>query len=784
MANFSNRYRPVGQDEADSPLETESGPTSVNFEQLPSNPPLYEEETHGDQNVHFEPMEFEDDALAGASSQVERLRLKFKNYVVTPVRERITDPLAVLMSIASHKVDYALSKVGNPLILRRFVYVFFMSAFIYYVSTSGLLPSERTTGTRGMFSDKDQLLKYARRAINLSKMEGDLEYISSVPHMAGTKGDFAISQYVKEAFSNDGLRLVGDAVFETYLNYPGNLTLAVRSRSGDTLDLGVNDQNFNPLSVKGEVLGANLLYAHYGSKEDYDLLADKGLIGENTAVLIHYDAYAGGQVLEAQERGIKAVFFISDGYGEDQIESVQRKSVQNFQYDMGDPLSPGWTSSLRNRIQLEESFMVPKIPTIPLSRKQAESLKALLSTKDAVQFKDNNSSGVAGDVTIDFKLEPVERKEHSSWTVVGKIEGREQSDKAIIISSARDSACTGCTYPNYGTTTLMALAQLFQQTKYKFGWKPLRNIYFISYDASQFGHAGATELLESELIKLKSEIYTVLDVSQLSVSTEENKLDIQAHPLLFDFFRKDAFKMGIDVNVRTVQQFGDWSAFLAHGIPVAVLSAPHVLEKKYPIDTCDDTFERMQLIADERFWERTSNLVSYVFQMALYLVDDPLIPLDIGGYSTSLEELAKDLQKSSEGLNLDFEGLFTGIRSWKAIGDRSESWIRSWNNIVMVQDEGIEPSLVAVDRWSWNTKLSKIGTHHCSLQGLPHRQFYKNVLFGPTLKDQGEFDSWSFPAVRDAISDRDNVRAQDQINLVSELVLKLADTFIERSDNA
>ncbi|KAM3163749.1 putative zinc metalloprotease TRE2 [Lachancea thermotolerans] len=779
MVSSSNRYRPVGQDDIGDSPESNDSSASLAAEELPPNPPGYVEEMREGQEPQFEIMDFDEDPLASTQSRVARLRQNFKNCVVTPVRNRIADPLAVLMSMASHKVDYYLSKIGNPLILRRFVYVFFASLFIYYVSSSGLLPSERTTGTRGMFSDKTQLMSYAKRALDLSKMENDLEYISSMPHMAGTKGDFAVSQYIREAFANNGLRVAGDAAFKTYLNYPGNVSLTAYAKSGGKLSLELSEQNFNPLSVKGEVREANLLYAHYGSGEDYRKLKEENLIDDNTVAMIHYSKNAGEQVVEAQEAGIKAILFISDGYGEDQIDSIQQKSVQNFRYDMGDPLSPGWTSSLRNRIELSESLMVPKIPTIPLSRRQAEQLRKEMTKEGGIKFEDGWYSGTANDLKIDFSLDPVVRQEHFSWSIAGRIEGREQSDKAIIISSARDSACTGCTYPNYGTAALLSLAQLFQQVKYKYGWKPLRTIYFISYDASQFGHAGATELLESELIKIKNEVYTVLDISQLGVTSDSLNLDIQAHPLLFDFLKDEDLKTGVDTEIRTVQQFGDWSAFLAHGIPVAAISAPHVLERKYPIESCDDTFERLKQSINEDYWEKSSEVLLYVFKMALKLADEPMIPLGIAQYSETLQQLLQDLQESAEGLDVDFEQLGEGITAWKRIDEQSTNWVHAWNNIVMVENEGIEPSFVAVDRWNWNKKLTHIGIRHCALQGLPHRPFYKNVLFGPTLKDQSPHSSWSFPGIKDAIFDRDATRAQDQANLAAEILLKSAESFIE-----
>ncbi|SCU82558.1 LADA_0C06282g1_1 [Lachancea dasiensis] len=784
MALSSVRYAPVGQNEREQPADGDNVPSSRESEgQLPANPPEYEEGASDGHLASIEQMEFEELNEIDAMGKVEQLRYKFKRYLVVPVRERITDPLAVLMSLASHKVDFYLNKVGNPLILRRFVYVLFVSVFIYYVSSSGLLPNEEKTGTRGMFSDQTQLISYAKRALDLSKMESDLEFISSIAHVAGTKGDLAVSQYIEEAFTNNGLRLVGDAAFATYLNYPGNATLNLQSSAGQSLQLELTDENFNPLSVKGEVKGARLLYANCGSYQDFQKLADQNLITDNTAVVLQYDSYPGEQVMRAQEFGVEAVIFISDGYGEDEIDSVQRISVQNFRYSMGDPLTPGWSSTLANRLALSKSTIIPQIPTIPISRRQAEAIKLLFSEEQGVRYENGWFSGGPDEVLVNFSLEPTERAEHAHWSIVGKIEGREQNDRAIIISAARDAACTGSTYPNYGTATLLSLVQLFQQTKYKFGWKPLRNIYFISYDASQYGHAGATELLESEAHKIREEIYSILDISQLGIDPDSPRLDIQSHPMLSKFFENENSKMGLEIQVRDIQQFGDWSAYLANGIPAAILASPHVLERKYPIYSCSDTFDRLLAKGGEEYWTRTADVVLYVFQTALKLIDEPMVPFDIENYVAAIEHALQNIQQSAGKLQLDFKSLTESIDAWKQIGQRLSSWVRAWNNIVMVENGGLEPSLLSVNRWTWNRKIANLEKHHCASAGIPNRPFFKNVLFGPPFKNQISQGSWTFPGIRDAIFDGDQARAQDQIALATDLLRNSAVLIMENAEN-
>lgn len=68
----------------------------------------------------------------------------------------------------------------------------------------------------------------------------------------------------------------------------------------------------------------------------------------------------------------------------------------------------------------------------------------------------------------------------------------------------------------------------------------------------------------------------------------------------------------------------------------------------------------------------------------------------------------------------------------------------------------IEPTIIAINRWSWNYLLSLIGVTQCLEEGLMDRTFYKNVIFGPKLwVDKGDpLRSWTFPEIRDTIAIR------------------------------
>ncbi|CCD27310.1 Tre1p NDAI_0K01190 [Naumovozyma dairenensis CBS 421] len=763
---------------------------------LPVEPPSYDLESAENDRL-IENMEIE--APQGDSSglsepfceKFKRFRTTLSNNVVVPVREKIMDPLASLMAIGSERIDLYLSKIGNPLILRRFFYVFLMSAIAWFVAVSGLLPSGHANGTLGTFSNHNILLEYAKQSLDLSKMERDLEYLSSMPHMSGTKGDTAIAKYIQESYRANGLKLVKDMQYRVHSNYPGNVSLTAWTRDSpdQAIDFPLDEKNFNPLGSNGELQNVNLIYAYKGSLNDLQKLKDDNILNENDkddddatkdfVLLMHYDKFVGEQMMAAQELGAKGVIFISEPMG-DNKDIVQMRSVGIPQYGTGDALTPGWFGSAKDEINANDSKTIPHIPSLPISRAQGEKLLSLIPN-NGVQFEDSEFSGHIGDTRLNMQVENAVRDHQTIRDIVGKYDGGEQTDKAIIIGASRNSINHGAMYPNTGTALLLSLLQLFQEMKYKYDWKPLRNIYFISFGGNELNYAGSTELMEQRLNAMKDEVYTYVDISQLAIWDDEKKLNIQAHPLLHDFFQNTESRQGFEVSVEHIQQYGDWIPFLANGIPVSVISAPKNKDKELPIDTTRDTFENAQ--AKLRDSESVGDLVLYLFHKCLKLADEPLIPFNVEQYINILGgEVNKISEKASGKLNLS--KLIEDLNNWRRLGIEWRDWRGAWNKIVYEHESGVEPAPIAPSRWLWNRKICDIGRQQCLQDGLPEHNFYKNVILSPRIWTQDAPNgAWIFPAIKDAIVDGDWSRAQEQVDVVEQLLQKSMMDFLSQDNN-
>ncbi|GAV55189.1 hypothetical protein ZYGR_0AS05130 [Zygosaccharomyces rouxii] len=776
-------YDRVPDQEAQEPVENEP---EIDQDSLPLDPPEYDytfdAEPDSELNNGMEQMEYEDESTAQEPvGKIRRFRDSFSNNIVIPVREKIMDPLAQIISMLSDRIDYYLNKVGNPLILRRFFYIVLMSIIAYVVMVSGLLPTELSLGSRGMFSDYQALMDYAKKSVDLSKFERDLEYISSMPHMSGTKGDTAIRNYILESFTNNGIRLIRESTYAGYSNYPGEVSLKAVHNSQEIV-IDVNQENYNPLSKNGELHDVTLIFANYGSLQDLENLRQNGLLNGEFILLEHYSAVVSEQVLAAEKYGAKGILFITDKQ-DDKGDEVQDRPVGKPQVWPGDALTPGWPGNGLQNIDPKSATSLPNIPTMPLSWNQALKLLNLLS-KSGVQFADSTFSGQPGEVLISMKINTIVRERHPVDNLLGKIEGGEQNDKAVIISASRTSIFKGTSYPSFGTTMLLSIVQLFQELKYKFDWKPLRNVYFASYGGSEFNLAGAVELLEENVGPLRDEIYSVIDLSQLVLPIDERRLDIQSHPLLQEFFENEESRFGYNVNVRNVQEYGDWIPLMANGVPVSIISSPAFLEGKSPLFTSADDFERVKdLLHGDNERQAVSDLLLFLFQSVLKVADNPSIPFSVMKYVHSVDDAIQDLGNNYPG-RLDSQELVKALLLWRKIGEEWAAWSKGWDNIVMTRDEGIEPSLLSVRRWTWNKKLANIGRRQCKNEGLPNRPFYKNVLFGPAYWTQAvKGDPWIFPSVKDAIVDEDWNRAQNELNSVAQILQQSAALFLEETND-
>ncbi len=227
--------------------------------------------------------------------------------------------------------------------------------------------------------------------------EEHLRTLTKDPHMAGTPEDKAPADYVAGKFREAGLE-TEMVEYKVWINYPSEISLNLTAPSGVTMHGPTREhvdsdpyqddprvvRPFNGMSPSGDI-EADVVYANYGTPDDFDKLEKLGVDVHGKLVLVRYGQnFRGVKVFVAQERGAAGVIIYSDpaddGWrrGDKYPQGpwrpdtgVQRGSVGYMFEFPGDPTTPGIASlpSLPDskRISPEQSAQMPKIPVTPIS---------------------------------------------------------------------------------------------------------------------------------------------------------------------------------------------------------------------------------------------------------------------------------------------------------------------------------------------------------------------------------------------------------------------------------
>src|SRR5260370_6370239 len=170
---------------------------------------------------------------------------------------------------------------------------------------------------------------------------------------------------------------------------PASLREDASDADPDTKNPAVSGSYFG-YSASGDIT-AEVIYAHSGNPEDYDLLRKNGISVKGKIVLVRYSnpySYRGFKALTAERKGAAALLIYSDpaedGYTKGKVfpdgpwgpdSHIQRGAITYDYIVPGDPTTPRWASVPRpNHIAPEESRSLPEIPALPLSWRDAKPL--------------------------------------------------------------------------------------------------------------------------------------------------------------------------------------------------------------------------------------------------------------------------------------------------------------------------------------------------------------------------------------------------------------------------
>src|SRR5450755_1037753 len=359
----------------------------------------------------------------------------------------------------------------------RRVSIVLLSSAIFFAGSTPTGANSPPNSFPSIFGFRDSAAESAVEARFLAAPEAKLaeehlRILTQAPHVAGSAEDKATADYVAQKFREAGLD-TEIVEYRVWINYPAEISVDVTAPTnvhmhgptrehvdGDSLP---DDPRvitpFNAMSPSGDV-EAEVVYANYGSPEDFKKLEQMKVDPRGKIVLVRYGQnFRGVKAFVAQEHGAAGLIIYSDpaddGWqrGDKYPQGpwhpdtgVQRGSVGYMFEFPGDPTTPGIASVPdlpdSKRTPLAESAQMPKIPTTPISYADAWPILQHLSGPDsprewqgALPFTYHTGPGPAK-LKMHLKQDYQYR---TLWDVIGRVLGSELPEEWVVAGNHRDA---------------------------------------------------------------------------------------------------------------------------------------------------------------------------------------------------------------------------------------------------------------------------------------------------------------------------------------------------------
>jgi len=650
-----------------------------------------------------------------------------------------------------------------------------------------------------------------------------LRRLTSEPHVAGTPGDRRVTDFIYDEFKRDGLN-PEIVEYRVLLSYPKRISVELLKKGkkqplqltspepeirGDP-DTRVSDPlarvPWNAYSPSGNVT-APVVYANYGTQEDYDQLEQLGASVRGKIVLVRYfHGYRGGKSQEAEKHGAAGVIVYSDpaedGAAKGRVYPkgpwgppghFQRGAVVYDFLAPGDPLTPGWASTdSAPRIPQTDSKILPKIPMVPLSALEARQILKRLkghaapgSWQGGLQFTYR-----VGDDTLKVHLAlEMENRVTPIWDVIARIPGSEEPEKLVILSNHHDAWVYGAVDPSSGTASMLEAARAFGELL-KEGFRPRRTIIFGSWDAEEYTLTGSTEWGEQFERELKQNGVVCLNVDS---ATSGRDFTVSAVPALIPALM-DATAAVVDPDTgatvyerwkgsRTVGDirsyalpgaggpvpFGilgggsDFMVFLQHnGVP----SLDMIFDGPYGVyHSLYDDYGWMERFGDPDF--RYHAAMSCLWGLlAMRFADADVLPFDYSMYAREIIAYLESLDKlaAADFYAGEVQPLIDKARAWEQVASRMTGELESLRKGGNASSEGHAAAVTA------NAALMAQERALLDADGIPNRPWFRHLIYAPLPS----YDAETLPGLREALQAKDLERARAQADALGRALDRAA----------
>ncbi|XP_041817585.1 transferrin receptor 1b [Chelmon rostratus] len=418
-------------------------------------------------------------------------------------------------------------------------------------------------------------------------------------------------------------------------------------------------------SAPGKVQG-KLVYGNYGRQEDLDVLQKKNIELKGSVLLLRTGKISfAEQVDNAATKGASAVLIYPDV--EDYKYLADTPLYGHVHLGSGDPYTPGFPSFNHTQFPPTQSSGLPKIPAQTITANMAVALLQKIGGPESDAgsgFKGGFASvayrlGGSENVTVEVNNVLVNREIHN---VFGVIKGFTDPDRYVVLGAQRDAWGKGYTKATVGTSVLLELAKAVREMVEKDGFRPRRSLVFASWSAGEYGSVGATEWLEGYMSSIDKRVFSYISLDGAVMG--RGSFMASASPLLHSLLESTMKEVQSPLGSGTVYDMmgkSNWEAntlrpmsmddpaypFLAFsGIPSISFHfiSPNTEAYTY-YGTNLDSKDHLNYETNHHTSEVTAVAAQFAGQMALRLIHDHLLSLDVSRYSSVLTKAVVQVYK-------------------------------------------------------------------------------------------------------------------------------------------